>query len=177
MPTTTTIDRTLSDISNTTGIMTTMQRISFRADHHAATKRGGFSLIELMVVVVVIAILAAIAIPIYQKQIQESRRTSAKTGLLDVASREERYYSTNNQYADSFTELGYPAATGSALVVPNSDPGYYRITLSVPAASGSTFTATATPASTQIGDVCGSYSISYLGVQGNNGGAAQNGCW
>ena len=49
----------------------------------------GFTLVELMVTLVVAAILATIAIPAYQNQIRESRRTEAKTALLDLAGREE----------------------------------------------------------------------------------------
>jgi len=70
--------------------------------HHAtATRsplvapRGGFTLIELMVVVAIATILFAIAIPSYVTYIRESRRTEAKTAVLDLAGREERYLSTS----------------------------------------------------------------------------------
>jgi type IV pilus assembly protein PilE len=57
---------------------------------------AGFTLIELMTTILVGSILLAIAIPSYNAQTQKSRRTEAKTALLDLASREERYNSTYN---------------------------------------------------------------------------------
>jgi type IV pilus assembly protein PilE len=142
---------------------------------------GGFSLIEIMIVVVIIAILAAIAIPIYQKQVQESRRTAARTGLLDLASREEKYFSTNNVYVASLSTLGYPGA-GTSITVPNNTPSsdYYTITVTLTGATtpGTNFTATATPISnsTQATDACGNYTLTDLGIQGNSV-SPNTGCW
>jgi len=144
---------------------------------------AGFSLIELMIVVAIVAILAAIAIPSYQKYIRQSRRASAKTALLDIASREERWYATNNTYDASLTDLGYTGATGSpqAIQVPNdTNEDYYSVSVSVTAASGTTpasFTATATAQGDQVNDSCGNYSITNLGVQTTTGSAASGSCW
>src|SRR5438132_12993393 len=55
----------------------------------------GFTLIELMVVVAIVTILFSIAIPSYMSYIRQSRRTEAKTAVLDLAGREERFLSTN----------------------------------------------------------------------------------
>jgi type IV pilus assembly protein PilE len=179
MPTTTTRHQALNETQNPRGLKITMQRFSIRTIQHAATKSTGFSLIEMMIVVLVVAILVAIALPAYQTQMQESRRTSAKTGLLDVASREEKYFSTNNVYTGSFINLGYPAsATSTILTVPNSSAGYYNITIALTGATtGADFTATATPISTQTTDVCDKFTITDLGVQGNSGGTQTTGCW
>src|SRR5258708_40052678 len=70
----------------------------------------GFTLVELMVVIVIVAILAAIAIPGYTSQIRKSRRTEARNALLDAAAREERFFATNNYYTVTGTDLGYGAA-------------------------------------------------------------------
>jgi type IV pilus assembly protein PilE len=97
--------------------------------------RHGFTLVELMVVVTISAILLSIAVPTYRAQVRKSRRTEAKTALLDLASREERYMSTNNAYSNTAADLGYsslPTVVGG---------GYYQ--LSVPAAVASTSTAPA----------------------------------
>ncbi len=58
----------------------------------------GFTLIELMIVVAVIAILAAIAYPSYQDSVRKSRRADAKAALLDLAQFMERNYTTANRY-------------------------------------------------------------------------------
>ena len=66
-------------------------------------KAGGFTLIEMMTAVLIGAILMAIAVPSYNAQTQKSRRTEAKTALLDLAAREERYNSTYNTYTNDYT--------------------------------------------------------------------------
>jgi len=62
-----------------------------------------------MVTIAVIAILATIVIPTYQAQIRKSRRTEARTALLDAAAREEQYYATHNNYSTAGPDLGYAA--------------------------------------------------------------------
>jgi type IV pilus assembly protein PilE len=172
----------LSETPKSTGLKTNMQRISFRTIQHTATKSKGFSLIEMMIVVVVIAILVAIAIPMYQRQIQESRRTSAKTALLDIASREEKFYSTNNYYTLEMANLGYAAAqiTGNTLQAPGGGSDYYTIQFPASASTqAASYTVQAVPVagSQQASDVCGTYQITDLGVQTNFGGAQTTGCW
>ncbi len=94
---------------------------------------AGFTLIELMIVVVIASILLAIAIPTYRHEIQESRRTDAKTALLDLAAREQRYFSVQNSFTTSFVNLGYASSGTPASVTVGS--GYYSISVSVPAAA------------------------------------------
>ncbi len=71
--------------------------------------QSGFTLIEIMVALVIVAILAAIAIPSYQDYVTKSRRTAAKTTLMDMVSKQENYFSDFKQYADKISKLGYPA--------------------------------------------------------------------
>lgn len=182
MPITTMSHENLSETSKPTGLKTNMQRISFRTIQHTATKSKGFSLIEMMIVVVIIAILAAIAIPIYQKQVQESRRTAAKTALLDIASREEKFYSTNNYYTLQMASLGYSAAqiTGNTLQAPGGGSNYYTVQFPASASTqAQSYTAQAVPVagSQQASDLCGTYQITDLGVQTNPGATQTTGCW
>src|SRR5882724_1198978 len=108
-------------------------------------RRSGFTLIELMITVVVAAILASVALPAYNTQIRKSRRTEARTALLDLAGRAERMYSTSNSYFGTTSagqllppDLGY---TGPWPITVGS--GYYQISLSNSTATTYMFTATA----------------------------------
>lgn len=141
---------------------------------------AGFTLIELMVVVVVATILATIAIPAYTSQIRKSRRTEAKTAVLDLASREERYFSTSNSYTTDPTMLGYAS---SATSFPLSAGTYYQITVQVPdkdwTGGGPSYIITATPdtGSSQAQDTqCTSFSVTQTGLQSATG-TLGSGCW
>lgn len=90
-------------------------------------KSKGFTLIELMIVVVIVAILAAVAIPSYQNSIQKTRRADAKETLTRVAAAQERYFFTENKYASDLTKLGFANTTGG-----DSTEKNYTITLGDP---------------------------------------------
>jgi type IV pilus assembly protein PilE len=133
-------------------------------------RSAGFTLIELMVTVVVASILVAIAVPTYTAQVRKSRRTDAKTALLDLAGREERFFSTNNgAYTAVASSLGY---SGSFPVTIGS--GYYQIAAPVVVAGTTTavatFSITATPIGTQLNDPsCASFTINSQGQQSATG--------
>lgn len=134
-------------------------------------RRGGFSLIELMVVVAIAGILAVVGYPLYRKQVLKSHRTAAKSALLDLASREESYFSTNNQYA-TLSQLGYASLSNGALQVPSASETYYDVTVKV-TTTPAAFTGTATPVGTQAADSCGSFTLNSAGVQAATG----SNCW
>jgi type IV pilus assembly protein PilE len=83
---------------------------------------AGFTLIELVVAMTIVSILATIAVSTYNSSVRKARRTEARTALLDLASREERYMSTNSAYSATASDLGYgtafPQSVGS---------GYYQV--------------------------------------------------
>jgi type IV pilus assembly protein PilE len=101
-------------------------------------RTAGFTLIELMVVVIIATILATIAIPSYQAQVRKSRRAEAKTALLDLAGREERYLATNGSYTNTLSTLGWTASTTAS--------GFYSIAApTVGAGTAATLTTSASP--------------------------------
>lgn len=129
----------------------------------------GFSLLELMIVVGIVAILGAIAIPSYRRYVVRANRTDAQRALLDVAARQERVFYSKFKYTD-LTGLGAPSTVGN---------GNY--TLSVVASSSSTaYVATATAAGTQRRDdkACQSLTLTNTGAQGSTGTVANDpSCW
>ena len=161
-------------------------------DHHSSKhhpigrvrRPRGFTLIELMIVVAVVAILSAIGYPSYQQFILKSRRADAKNAVLDLASRQERFFSVNNAYTSSAANLGYGTSATFPLAVSVSGTSYYGLTVALTAATGTTpagFQASATPTGAQIADACFTFQVNQLGVQSNldsAGTAISNaGCW
>ena len=140
-------------------------------------RQVGFTLIELIIAITIIGILVKVALPSYMSQIQQSRRSSAKSALLDLAGREARYYSTNNVYTATLTNLGY---SGSPVLVPSSTSDYYSMTV-VTGTGAATFTGLATAVNSQTTDACLNYTINNFGVKGNqdtSGTAISNAnCW
>lgn len=96
----------------------------------------GVTLMELMIVVVIVGIMAALAYPSYREFAARAKRTEAKSMLLQVASMQERFYLQNNSYTTDLTALGFANAANHI-----SDSGTYR--LNVTAADANDFTAVA----------------------------------
>jgi type IV pilus assembly protein PilE len=125
-----------------------------------------------MIAVVVATVLVSIAIPSYINQVRKSRRTEAKTALLDLAGREERYFNTNNAYSNVAANLGYAAAGPATITNFDVGSGYYQVTVPVPTlgttAAPATYTITAVPkpGNDQVKDTsCASFTVTSAGVQ------------
>ena len=83
-----------------------MSRVSGFLPSHSSPARG-FTLVELMIVIVIVAILLAVALPSYQNSVQKGRRADAKSTLLDVANRQEGYMLDRGTYSLELTDLGF----------------------------------------------------------------------
>ena len=104
---------------------------------HMRHRMQGITLIELMIVVVIVSILAAVAYPNYQEFTARAKRNEARAALLRLATNQERFYLNNNTFTQDLTALGF-----STTPTWTSETGYY--TVQVTAANASNFTATAT---------------------------------
>jgi type IV pilus assembly protein PilE len=98
--------------------------------------QNGFTLIELMIVVVVVGILAAVAFPSYESYMVKSNRAAAQAFMMDVENRQKQYLLDARSYATDLATLGMAA--------PADVSDFYTVSLAVSAAPPA-FTVTATP--------------------------------
>lgn len=149
---------------------------------------SGFTLIELMIVVVIIAVIAAFAIPSYQDSIRKSKRADAKTAISQAAARMEQLYLDRKAYTDDLTDLGLPQATsaGAAAGEVDSPEGYYRLTAVAPPWGAACFPntcwgiiATAIDAEQLKDTQCRVFALSSRGekVSMDSGGVNSANCW
>lgn len=129
------------------------------------SRSGGFTLVELMVTVVIVAILLAIALPSYQEHLRKGRRAAAQAFLMDVASREQQYLIDARSYA-----VGAGALGRLNLTVPAEVSSFYTVTVEPAAAAVPpryVVTATPLPTSSQFQD--GVLTLEHTGAKSRNG--------
>jgi type IV pilus assembly protein PilE len=150
--------------------------------HALRSKVAGFTLIELMITLMVIAIISAIAYPSYRSYVLRTQRTDAMTALLQLAAAQEKFYLQNNTYAtNSLLDDAPPTGLG----IGGTEHGWY--TLAIDAASDdcpldTCWAARATPVATgpQKDDAdCTLFTLDSTGVKGAKKGDADNTekCW
>lgn len=133
---------------------------------------GGFTLIELMVTVAIVAILVSIAYPAYQDSVRKSRRAQVKADLAELAQGYERFHTVNNTYVGYWSTV--PA---SRRVSPNTAGATVAYALSEEE-DANTFTLTATPQGAQSSDTrCGVLSLNQAGVKTEAGSGTVSDCW
>jgi type IV pilus assembly protein PilE len=143
-------------------------------------KQKGFTLIELMTVVVIVAILLMVALPSYQQQVRKTRRSLGKAELMEVMARQEQFFLDHRRFASVLTELGYPASPYAIDVDSNDQPATTpdRIYLIDITTLSNSFTLFAIPQLSQFGDrLCGTLSLTSIGLKAATGSGSQSECW
>lgn len=133
--------------------------------HKNGNLQAGFTLIELMVVVVILGIIASIALPSYRDHVRKARRAAATTCVSAVAQRLERVYTT---------DLTYTTKPSDSVLTASCDPDalrYYNVSTSNVQAKA--YTVSAAPTGAQRGDSCGTLSLNQAGGKS----PATKGCW
>ena len=137
-------------------------------------RSSGFTLVELVVALAVVAILGAIAYPSFQQRIVSGRRADGSTALLNLANRMEQYYAANNTYATATIAAGVTAT--DVLTSNASQQGFY--TLSITQQNATTYTILATRAGAQTADTqCGNLQLTSAGVKTVTGAFGVARCW
>jgi type IV pilus assembly protein PilE len=122
---------------------------------HFRGKARGFTLLEVMIVVVIVAVLAAIALPSYSAHLRKSARAEAQSTLTDAASRQQQFLVDRRRYAASLTALG---------VAPSSDlAAKYTFAIAVADGPPPTFTLTAPAVGEQAKDKCPTLTLDSAG--------------
>jgi len=137
-------------------------------------KSTGFTLIEMMVTVAIVAVLASIAYPSYRKQIQRSNRAEARVALMQIQVAQEKFFLQHNRYADTSEMSPAPTATPPGLGIAAITPaGHYDIVLRRPTTT--TYEAEATPRGPQADDAsCALFRVNQTGTRYP---ATTSGCW
>ena len=130
----------------------------------------GFTLIEVMITVVIVAILASVAVPSYLSSVRDSRRADAKQAILTAAQTMESFYAMNMTYVGSSN--GTTPTIFTTKVPKDGSEHYYTLSFAA-APTASTYTLQAVPQNSQAGDRCGTLSLTRAGVRS----ASQTDCW
>ncbi len=134
---------------------------------NSMTKDSGFTMVELMVVVAIIAILTMVAFPAYQDQMQKTRRTDAKSALTELANRQEKFFSNNQRYTATIVGNAFLGYTEF------SPDRHYSLSAATPSNARYTLTATAVPTGAQSGDTrCLTMTLDQNGTK-----LPATGCW
>jgi len=136
-------------------------------------KMRGLTLMELMIVVVIIGIIAAVGYPAYLEQIRKSRRANAQAAINDAAARMEQFFLDRKRYALDMNRLGYGVAVGAPYITPEN---FYSLTVdpAIPGACPITtcYSITATAINLQTDDnACPTLTLDSRGTK------TPAGCW
>ena len=139
---------------------------------------GGFTLIEVMIVVAIIAILASIALPSYTSYIARAQRADARTQLLQVAQFMQRFYTANDTYVqDRASNLVATQVPTNLQQSPGDGDAIYTLNIAVVTTTAFTLQMVPVPGGRMASDGCGTFTLTSTGVRGVTGTLPRDTCW
>lgn len=165
------------------------QNLNPKGERMQIIKQDGVTLIELLIVVVIVGILAAIAYPSYLDHVRRANRADAQSVLLEAAQFLERNYTTNNCYHRTDSACGSARSTNNCAAAAAGEvsltglcqspkDGTARYNISFTSILGQSYTLQAVPTGTMAGDtLCGTLTLTNAGVKGESGTGSVNDCW
>ena len=159
---------TLATLAMSLPLLIVLQRrvaASLRAPRPMRTR--GFSLVELIITLAIVALLVAVALPTYRDHMRKSRRAEAQAYLMAVAGRQQQFLIDSRAYAASLATINVPMPTGVA--------ASYNVTLAVAGGPPPTFALTAAPkpGTDQVYERCGTLGVDQTGAKM----ASLSSCW
>lgn len=131
----------------------------------AAVNRRGFTLIEMVIALAIIAILMVVSMPDYEEQLVQGRRSDGSTALTIFSQRVERYFLENGSYSGATTSI----------YKETSDEGYYTLSITT---TDDSYQLQATATGVQTGDsTCGNLTLNNQGERGITGSGIAIDCW
>lgn len=146
-------------------------------------RERGFTLVEIMVVVAIVMVLAAIALPSYTESINRAKRAEAKAQLLEAAQYMQRFYSQNSRFDQTTAGAAVAVPDALARVPRTAAAGTQNYTLGFASAvTAATFTLQAVPRAggSMANDKCGSFTLNQAGqrdIKNNASGSTADSCW
>lgn len=161
-----------------------------RASRHSPVRMSGFTLIELMIAVVIVAILAAIAVPSYTGYIARARRADARVQLVQAAQFMQRFYTANDNYSKDRANNDVITTIPAGLKQSPADGSkIYELAIPVgdaPLTNVASFTLRMVPVAGGLmaSDPCGTFTLTSTGLRGilvnqvqDNASALRDSCW
>lgn len=131
----------------------------------AAVDRSGFTLVEMVIALAIIAILMVVSMPDYEEQLVQGRRSDGSTALTIFSQRVERYFLENGSYSGATTSI----------YKETSDEGYYTLSITT---TDDSYQLQATATGVQTGDsTCGNLTLNNQGERGITGSGIAIDCW
>ena len=140
-------------------------------------QQRGVTLVELLTVVLIVGILAAIVVPSYQDSVRKARRADGQAVMMELAQWMERFYTENGRYDQNRAGNAVTTIVPVSLMAAPKESNVTYSNFALSNLAERTFTITATPATAQVGDKCGNLTLNQLGQKGVSASIAVEKCW